>query len=165
MARMQIEAHNDFAADPAAVHAMLTDADFLSAVCVESGDLSHRVAAAPDHSAVERTMRTPSVVQRFLGDTLTLLQDIRWNAPAADGSRTGTLDLTVKGMPAKADVTIALRPGGRGTLIDFTGDFSIKVPFLGGKLEAQAAPALLEGFAVQQKVGDEWLATRNAESA
>ena len=73
------------------VHAMLTDADFLSAVCVESGDLSHRVAATPDHSAVERTMRTPSVVQRFLGDTLTLLQDIRWNAPAADGSRTGTL--------------------------------------------------------------------------
>ena len=59
----------------------------------------------------------------------------------------------------------ALRPGGRGTLVDFTGDFSIKVPFLGGKLEAQAAPALLEGFAVQQKVGDEWLATRNAESA
>ena len=110
-------------------------------------------------------MRTPSVVQRFLGDTLTLLQDIRWNAPAADGSRTGTLDLTVKGMPAKADVTIALRPGGRGTLVDFTGDFSIKVPFLGGKLEAQAAPALLEGFAVQRKVGDEWLATRNAESA
>ena len=42
---------------------------------------------------------------------------------------------------------------------------SIKVPFVGGKLEAQAAPALLEGFAVQQKVGDEWLATRNAESA
>ena len=165
MARMQIEAHNDFAADPVTTHAMLTDPAFLAAVCVESGDVSHRVSATPDHSAVERTMRTPSVVQRFLGDTLTLLQDIRWNAPAADGSRTGTLDLTVKGMPAKADVTIALRPGGRGTLVDFTGDFSIKVPFLGGKLEAQAAPALLEGFAVQQKVGDEWLATRNAESA
>ena len=58
MARMQIEAHNDFAADPAAVHAMLTDADFLSAVCVESGDLSHRVAATAEHSAVERTMPT-----------------------------------------------------------------------------------------------------------
>ena len=59
---------------------------------------------------------------------------------------------------AKARAGDRLRRGGRGTLVDFTGDFSIKVPFLGGKLEAQAAPALLESFAVQQKVGDEWLA-------
>ncbi len=109
MARMQIQARNDFAADArAAVHAIASPTPTFRRVpvpLVESGDLSHRVSATPDHSAVERTMRTPSVVQRFLGDTLTLLQDIRWNAPAADGSRTGTLDLTVKGMPAKADVT------------------------------------------------------------
>jgi len=158
MARMQIEAHNDFAADPFATHAMLTDPAFLARVCVESGDVSHRVDAVADHSAVERQMHTPAAVRSFLGDTLTLLQDIRWRPAAADGGRTGTLALTVKGMPAKADVAIDLRPGGRGTLVDFVGQFTIKVPFVGGKLEGQAAPALLEGFGVQQRVGDEWLA-------
>ncbi len=158
MAGMQIEAHNDFAADPTTTHAMLTDPAFLSAVCVSSGDLSHRVDAVADHSAVERRLPAPSSVRKFLGETLTLVQDIHWHAPSANGARTGTLDLTVKGMPAKADVAIDLRPGGRGTVVDFTGEFAIRVPFVGSKLEAQAAPALLEGFAVQQRVGDEWLA-------
>ena len=160
MARMQIEAHNDFAADPFAVHQMLTDPAFLSPVCVESGDVSYRVDAVSDHSAVERQMRTPSAVRSFLGETLTLLQDIRWRPASDDGARAGTLELTVKGMPATADVTIDLRPGGRGTLVDFVGEFTIKIPFLGNKLEGQAAPALLEGFGVQQRVGDVWLAQR-----
>lgn len=162
MAGMQIEARNDFAADPITTHAMLTDPAFLSAVCISSGDLSHRVDAVADHSAVERRLPAPSSVRKFLGETLTLVQDIHWHAPSANGARTGTLDLTVKGMPAKADVAIDLRPGGRGTVVDFTGDFAIRVPFVGSKLEAQAAPALLEGFAVQQRVGDEWLARASA---
>ena len=160
MARMQIEAHNDFAADPFTVHQMLTDPAFLSQVCVESGDVSYRVDAVSDHSAVERQMRTPSAVRSFLGETLTLLQDIRWRPASDDGARAGTLELTVKGMPATADVTIDLRPGSRGTLVDFVGEFTIKIPFLGNKLEGQAAPALLEGFGVQQRVGDVWLAQR-----
>ncbi|MFT3861204.1 DUF2505 domain-containing protein [Micropruina sp.] len=158
---MQIEARNEFAADPFATHAMLTDPVFLARVCIESGDLDHRVDAVAAHSAVHRTMRTPGSVQKFLGDTLTLLQDVRWNGPAADGARTGTLQLTVQGMPASAEAAIDLHPGGRGTVVNVSGDFTIKIPFVGSKLEAQAAPALLEGFAVQQRVGDNWLARRD----
>ncbi len=158
MASMQIQARNDFAADAFATHTMLTDPAFLTEVCVASGDVSHRVDAVPQHSAVERQMVTPSAVKKFLGETLTLLQDIRWHPPAANGARTGTLELNVKGMPAKAMVAIDLRPGGRGTLVDFAGDFTIKLPFVGSKLEGQAAPALLAGFTVQQQVGDSWLA-------
>ena len=158
MAPMQIQARNDFAADAFATHRMLTDPAFLTEVCVASGDVSYRVDAVPEHSAVERRMVTPSVVKKFLGDTLTLTQDVRWHVASANGARTGTLSLVVKGMPAKADVRIDLRPGGRGTIVDFTGDFTIKVPFVGSKLEGQAAPALLAGFGVQQQVGDKWLA-------
>ena len=160
MAGMQIQARNDFAADAFATHAMLTDPVYLTEVCVASGDVSYRVDSVAEHSAVEREMVSPSAVRKFLGETLTLLQDVRWHEAAADGARTGALELTVKGMPAKADVAIELRPGGRGTVVDFTGDFTIKLPFLGAKLESQAAPALLAGFDVQQRVGDDWLARR-----
>ena len=157
MAGMQIKARNDFAADASVTHAMLTDPAFLTEVCVASGDVSYRVDAVAEHSAVERQMVTPSAVKKFLGDTLTLLQDVRWHQPSADGSRTGTLELTVQGMPAEAQVAIDLRPGGRGTVVSFDGDFTIKVPFVGAKLESQAAPALLAGFEVQQQVGDRWI--------
>ncbi len=165
MARMQIQARNDFAADASTTHAMLTDPAFLTRVCVASGDLAYRVDGVPQHTAVERRMESPSSVRGLLGDSLTLLQEIRWNPPRPDGARTGTLELTVKGMPAHADIAIDLRPGGRGTLVDFTGEFTIKVPLVGRSLEAKAVPALTAGFDVQQQVGDDWLAARNAESA
>ena len=158
MAAMRVSASNSFDADPSTTHAMLTDADFLAAVCVASGDLAHRVEATPTRSAVERRMSSPSAVRRLLGDTLTLLQDVRWQPGQPDGARTGELTLTVQGMPARAEVAIDLRSGGRGTVVAFEGEFTINVPLLGRSLEKQAAPALLAGFDVQQEVGDEWLA-------
>lgn len=165
MARMRINARNDFAADPLTTHAMLSDPGFLAEVCVASGDLAHRVDAVPTLSAVERTIRSPSAVKNLLGESLTLLQELRWGEPASDGSRTGNLVLTVQGMPARAEVAVDLRPGGRGTVIDFDGEFTIKVPFVGKSLEAKAAPALTEGFSVQQQVGDRWLAARASEAS
>lgn len=158
MATMQIEARNDFAADAVSTYTMLTDPTFLAAVCIASGDLRHKVDAGPQHSTVERVMSSPSAVRSLLGDTLTLVQDLRWNPSGADGSRTAALTLSVKGMPAKADLVVTLRPGGRGTVVDFKGEFRIRVPLLGAKLESQAAPALLAGFSTQQDVGDTWLA-------
>ncbi|MFT4217408.1 MAG: DUF2505 domain-containing protein [Micropruina sp.] len=157
---MQIQARNDFAADTLTTHAMLTDPAYLAKVCEASGDLDYRVDGVPEHAAVERTMESPSAVRSLLGDRLTLLQDIRWDAAGADGARTGRLELTVKGMPARAQLSIDLRPGGRGTLVDFTGDFTIKVPLVGRSLESKAVPALTAGFDVQQQVGDDWLAGR-----
>lgn len=158
MTRMQIQARNDFAADTVTVHAMLTDPAFLAEVCAASGDLDYRVDGVAAHTAVERRMESPSAVRGLLGDSLTLLQEIRWNPPAADGARTGRLELTVRGMPARAAAAIDLRPGGRGTLVDFTGEFTIKVPLVGRSLEGKAVPALTAGFDVQQRVGDDWIA-------
>ncbi len=161
MARMQIQARNDFAADTLTTHAMLTDPAFLAQVCEASGDLDYRVGGVPEHTAVQRTLEAPSAVRSLLGDRLTLLQEIRWNAADATGARTGDLELTVQGMPARAQLTIDLRAGGRGTVVDFVGEFTIKVPLVGRSLEGKAAPALTAGFDVQQQVGDKWLAERS----
>ncbi len=163
MTRMQIQARNDFAADTFATHAMLTDPAFLAAVCEASGDLDYRVDGVPEHTAVERTLEAPSAVRSLLGDRLTLLQEIRWNAADATGARTGDLELTVHGMPARAQLAIDLRPGGRGTVVSFSGEFTIKVPLVGRSLEGKAAPALTAGFDVQQQVGDDWLAEKGGE--
>ncbi|MFT4296746.1 MAG: DUF2505 domain-containing protein [Micropruina sp.] len=161
---MQIQARNDFAADTVTTHAMLTDPAFLTAVCVASGDLAYRVDGVPERTAVERRLESPSAVRGLLGDTLTLLQDIRWNPAGPDGGRTGRLELTVQGMPARAELAIDLRPGGRGTQVDFTGEFTIKVPLVGRSLEGKAVPALTAGFDVQQQVGDDWLAGRRGQN-
>jgi hypothetical protein len=54
---------------------------------------------------------------------------------------------------------LELGPGGPGTVLELTGDLKVSIPLLGKKLEQSAAPAVLAGFDVQQKVGSEWLAT------
>jgi hypothetical protein len=44
-------------------------------------------------------------------------------------------------------------------VLELTGDLKVSIPLLGKKLEQSAAPAVLAGFDVQQKVGSDWLAT------
>lgn len=154
---MQIDAVNDFAADPAAVFAMLTDEEFLTEVCVASGALDFRVASTNGRTAVERTLNAPSAVQRFVGQQLTITEVTQWGDAAPDGSRSAALSATVAGMPVSMAADVDLRPGGRGTLLTYAGRLTIAIPLFGRKLEEQAAPALLEGLGVQQRVGDQRL--------
>lgn len=158
MGGMQITATNDFAADVESVHAMLTDEDFLAQVCTASGAARHRVAATAERAAIERELPAPSVVRRFIGDTLTTLEVMEWQPPDADGSRSATLTGSVQGMPVAMNAAVSLRAGGRGAILRYDGDVTVQLPFVGRKLEEQAAPAMLEAIDVQQRVGDEWLA-------
>lgn len=155
---MQINAVNDFAASPAEVHAMLTNETFLGEVCAAAGASDYRVAASSDLAAIERHLPAPSAVRRFVGDTLTTVEELRWQPPNADGGRLGTLTARVPGLPVTMSAAVALTAGGRGTLLTYTGDFSIAIPLLGRSLEAQAAPEMLRVLDIQQVVGDTWLA-------
>ncbi|QLQ15904.1 MAG: DUF2505 domain-containing protein [Micropruina sp.] len=155
---MQITATNDFAADVESVHAMLTDEDFLAQVCVASGAARHRVAANADRAAIERDLPSPSSVKRFVGETLTTLEVMEWSPTSPDGSRMATLTGSVQGMPVSMNANVTLRPGGRGAVLRYDGTVEVHIPFLGKRLEEQAAPAMLEAIDVQQRVGDEWLA-------
>jgi hypothetical protein len=67
--------------------------------------------------------------------------------------------VNVEGMPADVVGTVTLAPGGRGSVLSYTGELTVRVPVLGPGLAKQAAPALLEALDVQQRVGDEWLAS------
>ncbi|MGV8909221.1 MAG: DUF2505 domain-containing protein [Propionicimonas sp.] len=157
---MQIHAINDFAAPVEAVFAMLTDRTFLRAVCLATDPLQHDVTVVGLQTSTRRVMPTPSVVKRFAGPTLTIVDHISWDAAAVDGIRHGRTLVTVEGMPAEVVGTVTLAPGGRGSLLTYEGELTIRVPVLGPSLARQASPALLDALDVQQRVGDEFLAGR-----
>ncbi|GAB3621990.1 hypothetical protein GCM10027418_00720 [Mariniluteicoccus endophyticus] len=155
---MDISTTADFAADPTKVFEMLTDREFLVKVAEASGAVSHDVKVVDATTTSTRELPNPPEMQKFAGKTLTVVETINWGPASDDGSRTGTLDLKVPGQPVSMPGTVTLAPGGRGTTVTVQGDLSVKVPLLGKKIEKAAAPAILEGLEIEQRVGDQWLA-------
>ena len=41
----------------------------------------------------------------------------------------------------------------------YTGTFTVSVPLVGKKLEKAAAPHITQAFDMQQRAGDDWLAS------
>ncbi len=157
MALMEIHATNDFAAPVERVFSMLIDRVFLHAVCLATEPLEHDVSVTGLQTSTRRVMPTPSVVSRLAGPTLAIVDQITWDAAPVDGVRRGKALISVEGMPAQLDGTVTLTPGGRGSVLSYDGELTVRVPLLGPGLARQAAPALLEALEVQQRVGDEFL--------
>ena len=155
---MDISATNDFAATPEQVFAMLTDPDFLERVCQATDPLEYEVYVEGARAGTRRVMRSPSSVTTFTGPTMTVRDEIVWHPAATGGHRTGAASIKVEGLPVGLHGTVRLAPGGRGTVLGYTGALKVGIPFVGPRLETQAAPALLEALNVQQRVGDDWLA-------
>lgn len=155
---MQLTAQQDFAAQPSQVAAMLTDRAFLEQVCLASEAQKHSVTVDGGHTTVSRTLPAPSSITKFTGSTITIVEDLVWSPAAADGSRTATFTLTVPGLPVEMLGSVRLAAGGSGTRVDYSGDLSVNIPFIGKKLEQSAAPAVLDGIGLQQRVGTDWLA-------
>jgi hypothetical protein len=155
---MDISSHLDFAAPPAEVYAMMTDQRYLEEVCVASDSTSYHVSAAGSTTQTSRTLPAPESAARFTGPQLTVNDEIVWGDPSSDGSRSGTVTMTVLGQPVTFKGGIRLSPGGRGSVVDVRGDLKVAIPLLGRKLEEAAAPAVMAGYRTQQEVGDRWLA-------
>lgn len=158
MSDMEIHATNDFAAPVPDVFAMLTDRVFLRAVCLATDPLEHDVAVDGLRTATRRVMPTPSVVARLTGPTMAVVDQITWDDAPVDGGRRGAAHISVEGLPAELLGTVTLAPGGRGSVLSYDGELTVKVPVLGPGLAKQAAPLLLEALEIQQRVGDEYLA-------
>lgn len=155
---MRIHAINDFAADVPTVFGMLTDPVFLRATCLASEPLEHSVSVEGLVTRTRRVMPTPSVVARLAGPTMAVVDQITWQPDDGTGRRAGDALITVEGLPARLVGTVRLEPGGRGAVLDYDGELTVDVPFLGPSLAKQAAPLLLEALEIQQRVGDQLLA-------
>lgn len=155
---MDISTTADFAASPLDVYAMLTDRAFLAAVAQESGALSHEESVVDGTTRTQMELPNTPELQKLAGKTMTVQQQVAWGPAGDDGARTAQLSLSIPGQPVSMPGTVTLAPGGRGTLVTVAGDLTVKIPLLGKKIEKAAAPAILEGIEVQQRVGDRWLA-------
>lgn len=158
---MDINSTADFAADPETVFTMLTTQEFLDRVCVASHALRHESSVHDDTTRTSRTLPAPDAAAKFTGPELTVVETIRWAAAEGDGSRNGTVDLTVEGQPVTMKGTVRLAPGDSGSTLTLAATLKVAIPLLGKKLEQAAAPAVLAGFTTQQKVGADWLAERS----
>ena len=156
---MDISARVEFAADPDRVFAMVTDQRYLDQVCQASHAEAYETSVNGSTTHTSRTLPAPDMAARFTGPTLQVVERIEWGEPGAAGSRTAAVTLTIPGQPGEMKGHLQLAPGGPGTVLQLTGDLKVAIPLLGRKLEQSAAPAVLAGFDVQQKVGGDWLAT------
>jgi hypothetical protein len=157
MSAMNISSHLDFAAQPVDVYAMMTDQKYLEEVCVASGSLSYHVSVEGSTTRTSRTLPAPDSAARFTGPQLTVNDEIVWGSPSSDGSRTATVSMTVLGQPVTFKGNQQLSTGGRGSVVDVSGELKVAIPLLGRKLEESAAPAVMAGYRTQQGVGDHWL--------
>ena len=158
MCPMDISTGLDFAATPQDVYAMMTNQAYLEQVCVASESLSYDASVNGSSTRTSRTLASPDSAARFTGPQLTVVEEVQWGDAETDGARTGSLTMTVLGQPVRLNGRLQLRPGGRGTTVDLTGELKVAIPLLGRKMEESAAPAVLAGFRTQQRVGDSWLA-------
>lgn len=156
---MDISSRLDFAAEPATVYAMMTDHSFLEQLVEQAGATSHSIDIAGPRTRVEMKLPAPEQLRSFAGSGITAVQQVEWAEAAADGSRTGALEVSTPGLPVTAHGNARLQPGGRGTIVDYTGEVKVNIPLVGRRVEQQAAPFVKQAIDAQQQVGDEWLAT------
>ncbi|WP_420175397.1 DUF2505 domain-containing protein [Luteococcus sp. OSA5] len=158
---MEITSRLDFPADPKTVYTMMTNKDWLEELVSRSEATSHTIDVAGTTTRIQMSLPAPQEVARFVGSALKLNQTIEWGEPAADDSREGTLVIEVPGMPVQMNGKARLYPGGKGTVVDYTGELKVNIPLMGKKVEQQAAPHIKDAIDAQQAAGDDWLAARN----
>jgi Protein of unknown function (DUF2505) len=164
---MRLTARLDYPdADPATVFAMLTDPAFLARTCEATGALSHEVdvgegtggATVLTTVRVLPTDRVPDLVRSLVGQQLTVRRVDTWRAAAADGSRSGRIDVAIVGTPVSMTGTLALAAAGRsGTHESVDGELTASVPLLGGRIAKAAEPAVRAAIEVEQRIGAAWL--------
>jgi hypothetical protein len=151
-----------FEAGAAEVYAMLTDAGFRERSAAATGVLSAEVSVeetAGGHvvvvDQVQPTDGVPGFARKFAGETTRAVQTETWTSPT-------TADLTVQtpGRPTEITGTLTLAESAGTTTKTFEGEVRVKVPIIGGKLEALMADLVAEGMDTERDTGVAWLAER-----
>ena len=152
-------------AAPAAVFTVLTDPAFLAARAEHTGAAEHTAAVTTEREETvitsARTVSTtglPAAAARFLGGTAVVEQVERWGPAAADGSRDGSLTLTVRGAPVELRGRARLcGDGATGSVHELSGTLTVRVPLLGGSVEQAALPGLVSLVRSEVDLARQWL--------
>jgi hypothetical protein len=139
---MKVHSTHTYPASPERVLAVMTDPEVLHR---KYESLGHRDVRVVDHVVTggEITVRTkrsvpmsvPGFAKRFLAPMNDIEQIDHWNAPGPDGGRTGTWQVTARGVPVSVGGTLRLAPDGHGaTVVEIDGEVRSSVPIVGGRL-------------------------------
>ena len=150
-----IEHRSSYDAPAGRVHAVLVDADYLSARLAELGGKDPELTEhAVDGDRARLGTRSsvpveflPSVIRRLTGGDLVLDRVETWE-PGGDGGFTGTVEVTVRGLPGRITGTHTLRDEGDGSVYALDGRTDVPVPLVAGRIEGvvnEQVGALLAG--------------------
>lgn len=145
---------------PSDVHRMLADPAFREKVC-EAMDASRRnVSVEPAGEAmtvlVDQTQPArsiPSFAKRVVGEEMRIVQRESWTDASS-----ASLSISMPGKPGTFEGTVALVPDGAGTVEKVAGEVRVKVPIIGGRLEALVGDLLRAALRTEERVGRAWLA-------
>ncbi|HKU29390.1 MAG TPA: DUF2505 domain-containing protein [Arthrobacter sp.] len=147
------------------VTATFIDEDFLRHTSefvggtLESFTIDGDVAGAFTTTTVRTlpTTRLPEIARKVVGESLTVTQTEKWDAPTADGSRTSHISLKVSGAPLDVTAVQRLVAEGGNTRVELEGTVSSSVPFLGGKIADAAEPMVGKALKIQAQQAESWL--------
>lgn len=155
-----------YPAGPERVAAMLADPDY-QRKRVERADLSDAsidvaVRGRGFVSTISGSVppeRLPSAAKRFIRSAPSFNLSESWGEPADDGSRTGGVDVALKGAPVHAGATTAMRPAGEDvTELTMEVDLSVNVPLVGHTIEEKAMSLTDRAIADEKARATAWLA-------
>jgi hypothetical protein len=152
-----------FPAGVEAVHAVLTDPEFLREYAYKTESRQVTVAADGATTRVRRAMPTdgvPPFAKPFLGDEVPVQEVVTWRPVQADGSRSADLAVDAVGGSRQARLrgTLRLEPAGSGCHLLADGDLRVKVPLVGAKLAPLVEQVLRAALQVQCELAAQRLA-------
>lgn len=161
---MKIQSTIDYPAPPETVFTMLTDEGFQNRKCRATEARSHEVSIeSRDGRTVVTTVRQMSTegldMPSFasVGPTLSVKETQDWGPADADGSRQGTIQVQLVGLPLQMQGTLDLSGGAGSTTETIDADLKCSIPLLGGKIEEMASPAVRSAIDVEERLGHKWL--------
>ena len=135
-------------ADVEAVYALITDQVFRTESCANQGAHEYEVTVEESgDGATVTVIRTqdadlPDFVKKLTGSTVKVKQTEVWSGPDASGNRTADVKVSIIGQPAEMVGKAKLYAAGEGSEFTIDGDVTVKIPFLGKKIEPEVAKAI-----------------------
>ena len=135
-------------ADVEAVYALISSQEFRLEAAEDAGatdiEIDVTEAGGGETLTILRTQPAalPDFVKKLTGDTVKIKQTEKWGAPDGDGTRKADVKMSILGQPAEMLGTAVLENKGGGTVFTVSGDVSVKIPFIGKKVEPEVAKAI-----------------------
>ncbi len=137
-----------YSSPPAAVAALLCDADFLRARNESAGDEDVEVRVEPVGdarrvvTARSRKSSVPAFARKLIGNANRIIDDSTWRA---DGdSFRARFTITIEGAPVTVEGEARISPAGEGSRYENQFTVTARVPLVAGKVEAAVADQIAE---------------------